>query len=333
MAKKIKAAKAEFEMNNSRLPTKYELIEILEITEDELELAENAFNEVISMQKVVFSQGDNDKITVMEQLEDSTNNNWLDHLALKEVIAALPIRDKLIITRRYYEDKTQLEVAEELGISQVQVSRLEKIILTVIRKQLSDTDIPIKKIDEVPTEKYVIKLDEIRAKRTKKKEKRSIKPMEEKQTKKQLIFSLIAKGYSKKRVMSEGGITSQSYYNYVSMHNKEKRIATAEKKEKVMGEIAKKKTESAPENTKYLVVDIVLNDGTVIENCSIFPPDPVNGTPSINDEKTIHDLFRKVPWGRKAIFFQNSCLNASAFVSNVKQYEIKFVDYEEGGGK
>ncbi|MCT9872655.1 sigma-70 family RNA polymerase sigma factor, partial [Paenarthrobacter aurescens] len=74
-------------------------------------------------------ENDGDPITLLDQIADHTEAKWFDKIALKEAIEELDEREKLIVYLRYYKDQTQSEVAARLGISQVQVSRLEKKIL------------------------------------------------------------------------------------------------------------------------------------------------------------------------------------------------------------
>jgi len=84
------------------------------------------------------SGGSADTIFVMDQISDLKNNDeaWLEDIALKEAIRSLNEREKNIINMRFYKGKTQMEIAEEIGISQAQVSRLEKGALERIRKQI-----------------------------------------------------------------------------------------------------------------------------------------------------------------------------------------------------
>jgi len=72
----------------------------------------------------------------MDQIADDSQNKWFDKLALQEAVNKLNERERLIVYLRYFKDQTQSEVAERLGISQVQVSRLEKKILSSIKDQL-----------------------------------------------------------------------------------------------------------------------------------------------------------------------------------------------------
>ena len=82
-------------------------------------------------------ENDGDPITLMDQIADDTQERWFDKLALNEAIGSLSERERLIVYLRYYRDQTQSEVAGRLGISQVQVSRLEKKILQSIKDQIA----------------------------------------------------------------------------------------------------------------------------------------------------------------------------------------------------
>ena len=82
-------------------------------------------------------ENDGDPITLMDQIADESQERWFDKLALNEAIGGLTERERLIVYLRYYRDQTQSEVASRLGISQVQVSRLEKKILQLIRDQIA----------------------------------------------------------------------------------------------------------------------------------------------------------------------------------------------------
>lgn len=99
--------------------------------------AMEAIIEPISLYEPVYSDN-GDSIYVMDQLSDSDSSDeiWLENIVLKEAMSKLTPREKTIINMRYYNNKTQMEIAEEIGISQAQVSRLEKGALERIRKQL-----------------------------------------------------------------------------------------------------------------------------------------------------------------------------------------------------
>jgi RNA polymerase sporulation-specific sigma factor len=95
-----------------------------------------AIVEPISLYEPVFSEN-GDSLYVMDQLSDSTSSDeiWLENIALKEAMKKLSERERNIIQMRFYANKTQMEIAEEIGISQAQVSRLEKGALERIRKE------------------------------------------------------------------------------------------------------------------------------------------------------------------------------------------------------
>ena len=99
-------------------------------------MALEAIVEPVSLYEPVFSDG-NDTIYVMDQVGDNNDDtNWLNEIALKEAIRGLNEREKKILSLRFFKGKTQMEVADEIGISQAQVSRLEKGALERIKNQL-----------------------------------------------------------------------------------------------------------------------------------------------------------------------------------------------------
>jgi RNA polymerase sporulation-specific sigma factor len=97
---------------------------------------------VKSMDETVYAGKDgSDEITLADQLSDDVNgDNWFEHIALKSALEHLTTREKRIVDLRYYQDRTQSEVAKELGISQVQVSRLEKKILHTMKGLMEEKD-------------------------------------------------------------------------------------------------------------------------------------------------------------------------------------------------
>lgn len=132
---KIRRARDELAKEYGRSPTIQELSQYLQIPQDELLLAQEAVLSPTSIHETVY-ENDGDPITLMDQISDQDNENWFEKLALKDAIENLEEREKLIVYLRYYKDQTQSEVASRLGISQVQVSRLEKKILKQIKNQL-----------------------------------------------------------------------------------------------------------------------------------------------------------------------------------------------------
>lgn len=122
-----------------REPTIAELAQRLEISNEELVMAvesgyapESLFNPV--------GDGDNDSILLIDKLNDECNENEtdiIDKIALKQILNTLKPRERQIIILRYFKEKTQVQIAELLGISQVQVSRIEKKILSEIRNKIN----------------------------------------------------------------------------------------------------------------------------------------------------------------------------------------------------
>lgn len=136
LANKIRKIKDELSKTMGRLPTIKEVAEALEITPEEVVFAQEANKPPSSIHETVF-ENDGDPITLMDQISDDSQDKWFDKLALGEAIEALNERERLIVYLRYYKDQTQSEVASRLGISQVQVSRLEKKILKSIKEQIA----------------------------------------------------------------------------------------------------------------------------------------------------------------------------------------------------
>lgn len=136
LANKVRKTKDELSKNLERLPTLKEVANVLGITPEEVIFAQEANKPLSSIHETVF-ENDWDPITLMDQIADDSQEKWFDKLALNEAIEGLSERERLIVYLRYFKDQTQSEVANRLGISQVQVSRLEKKILQSIRNQIA----------------------------------------------------------------------------------------------------------------------------------------------------------------------------------------------------
>lgn len=134
-ANRIRKTKDELSKKLGRSPTVKEIADQLEVTPEEIVFAQEANRTPTSIHEKVY-ENDGDPITLMDQIADDQESAWFDKLALKEAIENLSEREKLIVYLRYYKDQTQSEVAKRLGISQVQVSRLEKKILQTMRNQM-----------------------------------------------------------------------------------------------------------------------------------------------------------------------------------------------------
>lgn len=108
----------------------------MEMPKEQVVLALEAIVEPVSLYEPVFSDG-NDTIYVMDQIGDKNDDStWLEEIAVKEAITNLSDREKRILSMRFFRGKTQMEVAAEIGISQAQVSRIEKGALNTIKKNI-----------------------------------------------------------------------------------------------------------------------------------------------------------------------------------------------------
>ena len=121
-----------------REPTMEEIAKELSLTVEEVSQALDAVCAPVSLYDPVYSDG-GDPLTVMDQVHDTKNTetNWMEHIALRDAFKALGDREKQILSLRFYDGKTQMEVAGVLGISQAQVSRLEKGAISFMRKSIS----------------------------------------------------------------------------------------------------------------------------------------------------------------------------------------------------
>jgi len=137
IAYKALQAKERLTNKNSKEPTITEIAEELKLPKEEVVFALDAIQDPISLFESVYHDG-GDAIYVMDQVSDEKNNdeNWLEGIALKEAMRKLNDREKHILNLRFFEGRTQMEVAEEIGISQAQVSRLEKTALMHMRKYI-----------------------------------------------------------------------------------------------------------------------------------------------------------------------------------------------------
>lgn len=128
--------KEELTNKYGKEPTVEEIARVLEVPKENVVLALEAIVEPVSLYEPVFSEG-NDTIYVMDQVGDTVDDNdWLDEIAIKEAIRKLSSREKKILSLRYFKGKTQMEVATEIGISQAQVSRIEKGALDSIKREI-----------------------------------------------------------------------------------------------------------------------------------------------------------------------------------------------------
>lgn len=136
LAYRAMQAKERLTGDRQREPTVEEIAREVGVPKSEVVLALESVVEPVSLYEPVFSDG-GDTIYVMDQVGDRNDeSNWLDEIALKEAIRGLNDREKRILNLRFFKGMTQIEVSSEIGISQAQVSRLEKGALQRIKKQL-----------------------------------------------------------------------------------------------------------------------------------------------------------------------------------------------------
>lgn len=130
-------AKESLMKKNCKEPTINEIADEVGITREEVVFAMDAIQSPVSLFDPVYTEG-GDTLYVMDQISDKKNKEekWVEDIALKEAIDRLPGREQNIIQMRFFDGKTQMEVAEEIGISQAQVSRLEKNALKSMRNYL-----------------------------------------------------------------------------------------------------------------------------------------------------------------------------------------------------
>lgn len=136
IAYKVIKLKDELTVKNGVEPTNKEIADLLEIEESDITNALEALRPPISLFEPIYNDG-GDTIYLFDQIADTSNNHDLDlHLAAQKAISNLSEREQYILDQRFIIGKTQMEVAEEIGISQAQISRLEKNAIQRVRKQL-----------------------------------------------------------------------------------------------------------------------------------------------------------------------------------------------------
>ncbi len=132
---KITKFSDKFFADNDRKPLLSEIAEHFKISEQEVVLAMDSAKMPVSLY-TPFDDGEEDGLTIIDRFDGEQNEDFVEKFALKDMIDSLEERDKKIILMRYFYDKTQSEIAQRLGVSQVQVSRLENKILENLRKKL-----------------------------------------------------------------------------------------------------------------------------------------------------------------------------------------------------
>ena len=137
IAYKALQAKERLTKENEKEPSVNDIAKELNLPKEDVVLALDAIQDPVSLYEPVYNDGA-DAIFVMDQVSDekNTDENWLEEIAIKEALKKLNDREKHILDLRFFKGRTQMEVASELGISQAQVSRLEKSALQHMRKHI-----------------------------------------------------------------------------------------------------------------------------------------------------------------------------------------------------
>lgn len=135
LAYKVLAIKERELKENMREITIDEISKELEVEKEEIAMCLDAIQEPISLQEPVYGDG-NENIYVLDQVKDKKNTDdlWAENITIAEAMKKLNPKEKLIISKRFFEGRTQMEVADEIGISQAQVSRLEKSAINHIKR-------------------------------------------------------------------------------------------------------------------------------------------------------------------------------------------------------
>ena len=138
IAYRVMQAREHLMADSQREPTVEQIAKYLDIPREDVVMAMDAIVDPVSLYDPIYSDAD-DTVCVMDQVKDSRNSDehWLEHISLKDAIARLDDRQRNILALRFCQGKTQMEVSAEIGISQAQVSRLEKSALRTMRAYLT----------------------------------------------------------------------------------------------------------------------------------------------------------------------------------------------------
>ena len=135
LAYKVLQYKEKYQKENNKEPSIEEIAKELEVEPEEVSLSLGAIQDPVSLQEPVFNDG-TENIFIIDQVSDSKNTDerWTESITIAELMKKLNDKEKMIINKRFFDGRTQMEVAEEIGISQAQVSRLEKSAISHIKR-------------------------------------------------------------------------------------------------------------------------------------------------------------------------------------------------------
>lgn len=135
IAYKAMKAKEAYVTEHLIEPTLAQIAEILELKQEDILYALDAIQDPMSLQEPIYAEG-NDPVYMLDQLkDDSSEEQWVAYVAVKDSMKKLDERQQLIVAKRFYYGETQTEIAKTLGISQAQISRLEKSAIAMMRKE------------------------------------------------------------------------------------------------------------------------------------------------------------------------------------------------------
>ncbi len=137
-AYKVMQAREELTAKDGKEPSIEQIATHIGTSVQDVVCALDAVADPVSLHEPVYSGGDDNNMCVMDQIKDKSSGDeaWMQMIALKDALASLDEREKRILALRFYEGKTQMEVSREIGISQAQVSRLEKSVIGRIKRSL-----------------------------------------------------------------------------------------------------------------------------------------------------------------------------------------------------
>ena len=135
LAYKALQFKEKYTKEKGKEPSIEQIAKELEVEKEEIVFSFDAIQDPVSLQEPVYNDG-SESIYVLDQVRDNKNTDekWVENLTIAQAMKKLNKREKMIITKRFFDGRTQMEVAEEIGISQAQVSRLEKDAINRIKK-------------------------------------------------------------------------------------------------------------------------------------------------------------------------------------------------------
>ena len=127
--------KEKYIKDNGKEPTIEQIAKEIGVEKEEIAFSFDAIQDPVSLQEPVYNDG-SESIYIMDQVKDSKNTDelWAEKMKIKKIMKKLNKKEKEIVEKRFFDGRTQMEVAEEIGISQAQVSRLEKSAISHIKK-------------------------------------------------------------------------------------------------------------------------------------------------------------------------------------------------------